>query len=332
MRGLPAFWLTDSSPIAAALAPFEWLFRRLAARRRRRQSARARPGGVPVIVVGSIFVGGTGKTPFTIWLAEQAARAGFTPGVMLRGYGGRARDWPRRVGVDSDPAEVGDEAVMIARRTGLAVVAGPDRITDRDELERLGCDLVIADDGLQHYRLARRAEVVVLDAARGLGNGRCLPAGPLREPPERLRTVTLVVGNGGAVDERGYQYRLRPGRLLPVVAPSVDAEPPQPPKPGSRVHGVAGIGDPQRFFASLSAMGYDVVPHAFADHHAYRERDLAFGDDLPIVMTEKDAVKCAAIGRDGLWYLPVTAEPDERTRGIIDRLLARIRTEKASDV
>ncbi|PWG63229.1 tetraacyldisaccharide 4'-kinase [Sediminicurvatus halobius] len=318
---LPRFWLQDGLG-ARLLAPLGALTAAVARRRlrRHRQGIGVWRAPVPVLVVGNLFVGGSGKTPLVIWLVERARALGHQPGVVLRGYGGRARDWPRGVTPASDPAEVGDEAVLIARRTGAPVAAGPDRPAAVRQLLALSpCDLVISDDGLQHYALGRDAEIIVLDAARGLGNGRCLPAGPLREPAARLDTVDLVVGNGGATAHSPHAFTLQPGTLEPVGQGGGT-----PPAPGARVHGIAGIGHPERFFAALEHLGYEVIGHPLPDHHVPRPDDVDFGDGLPVIMTEKDAVKCQALARAGLWALPVTAVPDGATTAELDRLLRRL--------
>lgn len=315
---LPEFWLHDG-PGARLLSPLGALTAAVARRRlrRHRQGVGVWRAPVPVLVVGNLFVGGSGKTPLVIWLTERARALGRRPGVVLRGHGGRARDWPRRVTAGSEPAEVGDEAVLIARRSAAPVAVGPDRpAAVRHLLAASSCDLVISDDGLQHFALGRDAEVVVLDAARGLGNGRCLPAGPLREPATRLATVDLVVANGGATAYSPYWFALEPGALEPVGQGGGP-----PPARGARVHAIAGIGHPERFFAALRARGYDVIGHPLPDHHVPRARELDFGDGLPVIMTEKDAVKCARLDRGGLWMLPVTASPDEATVTALDALL-----------
>lgn len=283
--------------------------------------------GVPVVVVGSVYVGGSGKTPLVIWYALEARRLGWRPGVILRGYGGRVGDRPRFVEADDDPAEVGDEAVLIARRTGLPVAVHQDRVAARDCLIDEGCDLIISDDGLQHYALPRQGEVAVLDAAVGLGNGRCLPAGPLREGPQRLREVDCVVGNGGALTGYGGLYfELEPGEPEPVG--TVTQSP--PPARGARIHAIAAIGRPERFFRMLESMGYRVDGLAFPDHYRLDEREFPVG---PVLMTEKDAVKYRDVTRGELWSVPVVAVPDEATAQALRALLdtARRRVEEAGN-
>ncbi len=270
-----------------------------------------------MVVVGNLTVGGTGKTPLVLWTVARLREAGYRPGVVTRGYGGRAPSWPQRVAADSDPVRVGDEAVLLARRGGCPVAAAPDRVAAARLLtETQGCDVVVADDGLQHYRLARAVEVVVVDGERRLGNGRCLPAGPLREPRGRLRGADFVVvrGQGGAGE---WSMDYLPGALRRVADDATAGAP----EAGSRVHGVAGIGAPGRFFAQLRALGWEVVEHPFPDHHPFRPGDLDFAEPLPVIMTEKDAVKCAPFAAPQHWYLPVTARaPAALARGIIHRL------------
>ena len=289
---------------------------------------------VPVIVVGNIVVGGAGKTPLTIALVEAMRARGFRPGVVSRGYGGTAKH-PMLLDAQPDPAMVGDEPALIRTRTGAPVAVGADRPAAAALLPEQGVDVIIADDGLQHYALARDIEVCVVDGARGLGNGRLLPAGPLRESPGRLDEVDFVVVNGGnATDaqptdggpDRQCIKSAIPMRLHGDVASNLhdgllraltDFS-------GSRVHAVAGIGHPPRFFDALRAFGLEVMEHAFADHHRYTAGDLDFGDRLPVLMTEKDAVKCRAFAQPHWWSVPVTGElPDAFLDAVARRLADR---------
>lgn len=322
MAALPSFWLTNGF-LSRLLRPAEWLFRGLAYGRRRWLARRAVPTPAPTIVVGSLFVGGSGKTPLVVWLLDRARAHGYRPGVVARGYGGRGRGC-QRVDAASDPAIVGDEPVMIARMTAAPMVVGRDRVAAVGEL--LGnhdCDLVIADDGLQHYGLHRDVEIVVLDGSRGLGNGRCLPAGPLREPPSRLRQVDLVVSNGESLPGvSGGHFALETGSATPVSGGHGDR---RSPVPGDRVHAVAGIGDPERFFRSLERTGLAVTRHPFPDHHAFKPDDFAFGDDMPVLMTAKDAVKCVGFDDGRLWFVPTRLVPDSQLMAATDAILAGLR-------
>jgi tetraacyldisaccharide 4'-kinase len=265
--------------------------------------------GVPVIVVGNIAVGGTGKTPLVIWLAEQLKSQGISVGVVLRGHGGRARG-PLCVTVASDPVEVGDEAVLIARRAGCPVAIGRSRSAAARLLVEQGCTVLLSDDGLQHLALKRDLEIVVIDGARGLGNGARLPQGPLRESPTRLASVDVVVIHGN--DATGIAAGLAAPLSLTLNAVALRQLATDETLPLERlrvgeVHAVAGIGNPARFFAQLRSMGCRPQEHAFADHHSFVAGDLAFNDALPIVMTEKDAVKCRSFATDRMQYLQVSA-------------------------
>ena len=273
---------------------------------------------VPVIVVGNITVGGTGKTPLTLWLAAFLRNAGFSPGIITRGYGGRGKRWPCLVQAESDPDEVGDEPVLLARNSGAPVAAGPDRAAaGRLLLQHHRCDVVLSDDGLQHYRLARDIEIAVIDGARRFGNGRCLPAGPLREPVSRLKSVDLRVTNGAPAAGE-LSMTLVPCGFRELISGRVET---QPPAVSGAWHAVAGIGHPARFFGQLRALGLDIVEHAFADHHRFRPQDLEFGREAGVLMTEKDAVKCQGFARPGWWAARVEARPDERLGAAILTLL-----------
>lgn len=261
-----------------------------------------------MIVVGNLTVGGSGKTPLVIRLIELLQEIGHRPGIISRGYKGQAKDWPRSVSPCSDPGEVGDEPVLLARRCGCPVMVGPDRIAATQALLKTHhCDIIVSDDGLQHYRLNRDLEIAVIDGNRRLGNGFCLPAGPLREPRWRLRSVDFVVGNGTA--QKGeYLMILEGERAINLVDPSVTCS--LAGFRGALIHAIAGIGDPSRFFRYLQERGIRTVEHPFPDHHPFVASDLEFGDDLPVLMTEKDAVKCRKLASDSCWYVPVRAQLD----------------------
>jgi tetraacyldisaccharide 4'-kinase len=269
----------------------------------------------PVIVVGNITVGGTGKTPLVVWLAQELSRRGLQPGVITRGYGGSSAAWPVHVAPTSDPAVMGDEAVLLAQRSGAIVVAGPDRVADAQQAIALGCDVIISDDGLQHYRLARDFEIAVVDGARGFGNGHLLPAGPLRERVSRLDTVSAVVVTSRAVGTHcdalsvwrphiAWHRLTMAESLLTKERRSLAAF------AGARVHAVAGIGNPGAFFAALSAQGLQVDGRALADHAPITKTDLHFSDAAPVFMTEKDAVKCRVLADERMWVVPIELEID----------------------
>src|SRR5262245_36972983 len=327
----------DFTPVSAILTPASVVFGAVTAARRAAYracvSAISRVPG-PVIVVGNITVGGTGKTPLVLWLAQYLRSRGRTPGIVSRGYGGH-EGAPRRVLADSDPLVVGDEAVLLARRSGAEVWVGADRAAAVRALlaAQPGCDAIISDDGLQHYALARDVEIAVVDAERGLGNGWLLPAGPLREPPSRLAGVDAVVLNQEAhvaahpsvgrlpagalrcaMRMEGHQFRnlRRPERR---VGPEFFA--------GKRVHAVAGTANPGRIFRTLKGMGLYFTPHAFPDHHPFAAADLAFGESDAVVMTEKDGVKCRRFADESHWELAVDAVPDSALGDLIARKLGK---------
>jgi tetraacyldisaccharide 4'-kinase len=275
---------------------------------------------VPVLIVGNLVAGGSGKTPLVCFLADGLRGEGYRVGICVSGYRGSARHWPRSVDADADPQEVGDEAVLLARRTGAPVCAGPDRVRAVQCLVDAGCDLVICDDGLQHERLGRDLEILVVDARTGFGNGLCLPAGPLREPASRARRVDLVVANAGAWPG-AFAMALEPAGVFPVSGqggPGSLSE-----FAGREVHAVAGIARPARFFELLESAGVGVTAHAFADHHRFVAGDLDFGDDRPVLMTEKDAVKCRLFARPADWFVRADARlPAEFMRQVLNELNA----------
>lgn len=312
------------TPVSAALCPLSLLFGAAAAARRAayRKGLIARLRlPVPVIVTGNITAGGTGKTPLALWLAARLRAGGYTPGIVCRGYGGHSTT-PQRVSPDSDPYVAGDEAVLLARRSGCEVWAGVDRVAVARSLlaARPACDVLISDDGLQHYALARDVELCVVDAARGFGNGWLLPAGPLRERPSRLATVDAVVVNAGDGDALHPSTALIPARTARFTMKLEGREFRNILNPGHRVgpeyfsgrrvHAVAGIGNPQRFFRHLQGLGLDFTPHSFPDHYPYAVSDLAYSGAEAVLMTEKDAVKCRRFAAQAYWELAVDAVPD----------------------
>jgi tetraacyldisaccharide 4'-kinase len=273
--------------------------------------------GIPVIVVGNIVAGGSGKTPLVLWIAEFLKSKGWHPAIVSRGYrtpaaNGRAAqgagDAPRAATIASDAADVGDEPIILSRRSGCPVWVGADRVAVAREVrsKHPDVDVLILDDGLQHYRLRRDVEIAVVDG-RGFGNGFLLPAGPLREPRRRLKTVDAVVSHGNS-SVSGFGMTLE-GETFHRMTDARDRRPASA-FAGHGVHAVAGIGDPNRFFLHLMKLGIQPIPHAFPDHHPFTLRDLEFGGDAPIVMTEKDAVKLRRAPHAHWWVLPVTARLD----------------------
>ncbi len=317
------------TPVTASLVPLSWAFGALAALRRaqyRRGWRQVERLPVPVIVVGNITVGGSGKTPLAAALAQALRDRGRLVGLVSRGYGGRTHG-PRAVRVDSDPDEVGDEPLILAA-TGLPVFVGRHRAAAGRALlaAHPDCDTLVCDDGLQHYRLARDVEIAVVDEARGTGNGHLLPAGPLREPPARLDTVDAVVrlvsGDVSRTrdgDGRRSFMTLAPQPWRNLVDPSRVADPAQ--WTGSGVYAIAGIAHPQRFFASVRAQGIVASAQAFADHHVFTPRDLALPGATTILMTQKDAVKCTRFADERCWFLPVRASVDP---ALVDLVLEKI--------
>lgn len=263
---------------------------------------------VPVIVVGNITVGGTGKTPVVIALVEYLQERGIRVGVVSRGYGGASTTAAQWVERDSDPGQCGDEALLIHRRTSCPCVVAASRADAvRGLLTKTGVDIIVSDDGLQHYGLARDMEIALLDAQRRTGNGFCLPAGPLRETPARLESTDYVLYRGSPDPLAGVQYiveglvNVRSGEQRPVTLAAL----------GEAVYAVAGIGHPGQFFETLAGCGFQVQPLRFPDHHRYSPADFDGLNGKPIIMTEKDAVKCSGLAGDDAWYLKISARLPE---------------------
>ena len=276
----------------------------------------------PVIVVGNVTAGGTGKTPTVLWLVEQLRARGFNPGIVSRGYGGSRSGTSMRVDADSDPAVVGDEPVLLAKRGQCPVAVDADRVRAATMLVDDGVDVVIADDGLQHRRLQRDYEICVVDGTRGLGNRRLLPAGPLRESYRRLDHVDRVLINGGVRDTAAYRFELVASDAHRLNGSLVR------PLQGFRdktVHAVAAIGNPSRFFDTLREQGIQVIEHGLPDHQALSKSDLNFGDDFDVFMTEKDAVKLGRNLGDKYWYVPVEFTMDPlRATALMDHVVVRL--------
>ena len=321
MKRLDYYWYTRS-PWLVLLTPLSLVFRvivnlrRLAYRGGLRRSTRV---SLPVIIVGNITVGGTGKTPLVAWLAKYLRSKGYKPGIISRGYGGQASSWPQQVRPDSDPAVVGDEAVLLAAMTLCPMAVAPDRVMAANALIEYGdCDVILSDDGLQHYALQRDIEIAVIDGVRRFGTGFLIPAGPLREPVSRLQEVDLVVINGLGKGQE-HQMRMIQGDARNLLDP--DKVCAMDEFRSQRVHAVAGIGNPERFFQSLKDAGLQVEPHSFPDHYQYRPDDIHFGDNRPVLMTEKDAVKCRHFAAENDWYVPVEVRMSDEFCASLDELL-----------
>jgi len=310
-------WYGDS-PLVWILVPLSWLYAAVIRCRGllyRHKILQSQSVGVPVVVVGNITAGGTGKTPLTIWLASTLKARGFSPGIVSRGYRGNVGADPVEATPQSDPAVVGDEAVLLATQSGCHVVVHPDRIAAATRAIELGADVIIADDGLQHYRLSRDFEIAVIDGHRGFGNGRLLPAGPLREKPARLESVDKVVVQRRvtrpgselrqASDRRPLHFSLRPVAIRRLdnaeTADLADFA-------ARKVHAIAGIGNPDRFFRLLESYGMIVKRHPLPDHAKISPSDVTFDDNLPVIMTSKDAVKCRFPEAAQCWSVEVEVE------------------------
>lgn len=316
MKSLAPFWYRSdflASLLAGFLLPLSWLYCAIIVARRKiyqlnlKKSYAAR---APVVVIGNIVVGGSGKTPLLISVCEFITNKGFKPGVVSRGYGGKVTGVKQVL--DGDPAElVGDEPLMIYQRTKAPVVVGADRVAAVHYLlENNQCDIVLSDDGLQHYRMQRNVEIAVIDSNRGFGNGFCLPAGPLRERESRLNDVDIIVYNSAAdgpcvKSTEACSYTLK---VVDVCHLSRDECVPLSSFADKTIHAVAGIGNPSRFFTQLRDNGIDITEHAFSDHHAYAPADFSDWDKDCIIMTEKDAVKCRHLTLPDAWVVRVMAD------------------------
>lgn len=318
------------------LWPLAWLFRWIAGRRRQKTLDHPvnPPLPLPVVVVGNITAGGTGKSPLTAWLVEKLRELGWSPVVLTRGYGGKSDHYPLPVFSDSDPTTAGDEPVMLAQQCGCPVVVDPQRYRAGQWAisQNLG-NILVCDDGLQHYALPRDLELAVFDGQRGVGNGAPIPVGPLREPVSRLMSVDYIITNG--------QQRLslsHPDQYCMVLHPaalrclSTGEQQPVDWLSGRKVRAVAGIGNPQRFFDTLATLGADVRSRAFPDHHKFQSQDLDVAPDEILVMTAKDAVKCRKIAPDNTWVLDVKAELPDEFLADLQRRLAPLASTRASDV
>ena len=326
----------ESHPLSLALRPISHVLKALVWGRRKAYAkgwSSQYQAKVPVIVVGNISVGGTGKTPFIIWLGKllqaqhKAGAAAIRIGVVSRGYKSAGEHSPSLLNAHSLPEQVGDEPYMIYQHLQCPMAVGADRVHAIELLlAQHELDLILSDDGMQHYAMVRQLEIAVIDGTRGLGNGHLLPSGPLREPPERLRSVDFIVANSQSYRHFPVMH-LRADRVLSVsdnepVATLADFH-------GQRVHAIAGIGNPQRFFNTLKAHGINCIEHPKPDHHHFELADVQFTDGLAVLMTEKDAVKCRKIGADKLLYVPVEAQlPDEFSTALLNEIQDLLASEK----
>jgi len=305
--------------------PVTWVFSQLVKIRRIAYNngwLKSQSFPIPIIVVGNISVGGSGKTPLVIWIVELLKNAGYRPAIISRGYKGKAANWPQQVRVDSDPVVVGDEAVQLARRCKCPIAVGPDRCAAIQALlDHTDCNVIISDDGLQHYAMQRDIEIAVIDGVRRHGNQRLLPSGPLREPVSRLEKVDFIVSNG--IAGRGeYAMRVKGLMARNLVSDKLQG---LERFSGQTVHAVCGIGNPERFFSGLRQFDINLIEHVLPDHHPFLEQDIHFDDDLPVLMTEKDAVKCQRFKSLQHWFVPVQADLNKH---FAPRLLALLEKRK----
>ena len=328
----PAFWHDNNRAILwRALIPFSWIFCATARIRRTLYTIGAPPSravAAPVIIIGNITAGGGGKTPLVKWTADFLRERGYKPGVVSRGYGGRRQKTPRMAAANSDPAAVGDEAVLLAA-AGYPVAVATKRADAADMLmDRADVNVIIADDGLQHYALRRDIEIAVINGEQGFGNGHCMPAGPLREKPARLKEADIVVINGrdpGGL-HMGKTHAMKTN-IATAINMKTGATKPITDFADKPIHAVAAIAHPRRFFAALEQHGAKPIPHAFPDHYQYRPTDLAFADH-PILMTDKDAVKCAPFATAQFWRVPLNVEIEESFRVRLLELLRAATSKK----
>ena len=296
-------------PLSIVLAPLGWCYQLLMILRRllyQSSILATKRLNIPVIVVGNIVAGGTGKTPLVIWLVAYLKEKGFQPGIVSRGYKSKIKQWPQQVRKDSNVDLFGDEPVLLARRANCPVAIAPNRYIAAEALiENEQVDIIICDDGLQHYALQRDIEIVVIDGIRRHGNGRCFPAGPLREPVSRLKNVDMIVCNNGAVQGE-FEMEYVPQQLCSVLDENKRRDIDH--FCNQAIHAIAGVGNPARFFSSLRGKGIRTIEHEFPDHHQFKAEDIFFDDGFPVVMTEKDAVKCTEFASEIHWLLPINVK------------------------
>ena len=325
---LESVWYgSDKSIGRLLLMPLSYLYSAVNNYQRKTQTKNLVKLDCPVIVVGNITVGGTGKTPLTIHIVQILQKAGYKPAIITRGYGGKATTWPQSVTADSSAKMVGDEAVLMAQRTGVPLFAGADRLESIAQLLKShDCDVIVSDDGMQHYKLPRDIQIAVIDGKRQLGNGYCLPAGPLREKKERLSSCDLIVVNGknsnADTDIFGnyFEMGLSGATLMNL---STQEKKSLSEFSGQDVQALTGIGNPQRFYSTLLEHNLKLIKNSFPDHYAFEASDLCFDVESIVIMTEKDAVKCKTLIGDAkqYWYLPVSATlTNDFDRALLDQL------------
>ncbi len=340
MKPITHYW-QNLNIVSVSLFPISLLFCFLVSIRRifyRYGLFKSSTSSVPVIVVGNIYIGGNGKTPFVVWLVEQLKLAGYRPGVVSRGYGARKGSWPRQVNLKQEVLLFGDEPFLIHKSTQCPVIVDPIRSRAVEKMiQDTDCDVIISDDGLQHYAMSRFLEINVTDAMRLYGNKLCLPAGPLRERMSRLQSIDYIVYNVSRFQSETLTRRLSKKEFLmdyeaSSLRPLSDKDRQSMTLldfKGKIVHAVAGIGEPQHFFKLLEHHGLLVIEHPFTDHYEYHSSDLVFDEPHPIIMTEKDAVKCQSLvtqeSMADSWYLPINAKVDSL---LINKIVNQLQTYK----
>lgn len=325
MQWLLHQWYGRRNLVSYSLSPFAMAYASVVALRRwlfRVGVKKSYRFPLPIIVVGNITVGGVGKTPLVVYIAQLLKKNGYRPGIVSRGYKGKATTWPCNVTASSDPLQVGDEAVMLAQQINCPLVVAPDRVAAvKQLLAQHPCDVVISDDGLQHYRLQRDIEIAVIDGERRLGNQFCLPAGPLRETAARLKQVDMVVCQGNAVNHE-YQLQLVLQKIYQLTQPQKEINIELLKQ--QKVHAIAAIGHPQRFFNQLKKLGFDIIVHAFPDHYVFKREDIIFDDNAMVLMTAKDAVKCGQFADQRHYCMSVRAMiMPEFDRALLAKLLPK---------
>ena len=273
-------------------------------------------------MVGNISVGGTGKTPLVIALVEQLKALHYKPCIITRGYTGQSKQWPLLVDQNTDVELSGDEAKLMALRTQVPVIAGPERVDDIEYvLQHTDCNIIISDDGLQHYKMKRDIEIAVIDGQRRFGNGYCLPAGPLREKPSRLKECNLIIVNGDTSNSHEHSMQISSNQLI-----SLDNSRSLSGNHFSKVQVYTGIGNPQRFVNHLQQKGIKISQsQRFPDHHHFTLEDFSERSEDPIIMTEKDAVKCQDLNLENTWYLPINAQLDNSFIATFDALIDKLK-------